>query len=101
MSHRTQASISKIRDQVLKPLPQDRTASATMEELRDPALDKLLMKGWPSELARLNNDPATAAGCPQSHSAEQPHVKAITVTDKQPENLLGMHQKQFAVQCLC
>lgn len=25
----------KIRGQVLKPLPQDRTASATMEELRD------------------------------------------------------------------
>lgn len=36
-------------------------------------------------LGRLNNDPAAAAGCPHINSAEQPHVKAITGTDKQPE----------------
>lgn len=52
-----------------------------------PALDKPLTKGCPPEegWGRLNNDPGTAAGCPRINSAEQPHVKAITVTDNQPE----------------
>lgn len=51
VSHRTQGSISKIRGQVLKSLPQDRTASATLEELRDWEWINSSLKGVPQSRA--------------------------------------------------
>lgn len=68
-----------------------------------PALDKPLIKGCPPEQgwSRLNNDPEQLLGVLRLILQSSPTSKPSLSLTASQKNLLGMHQKQFAAQCLC